>query len=252
MPTNKKWLWGFAGGAGLIALVVVLYPAKAQVTGETAKQRVESVVRIADDRSYGAADALARTAANDPDPTVRRTALVCLSAFGRSSDRPVIEAAMQDLSPSVRQAATKALIRSYDDLAAVGHLRDLLHDEDEDVRKSAASALTTSKNPHALVALVQTTDAEQTPDLQILAVRALGKKYRISFEVDPAEADGLARSIEIIKHTDEVIEAFRATGTPLHRNMELVHQMMAENPCHAIEEPTEGEGPAINTREPQP
>ena len=257
MWTNKKrskWMWGLAAGACLIVLVVVLYPAKAQVTGETAKQRVDSVVRIANDRSYGAADALARTAADDGDPTVRRTALICLSAFGRSSDRPLIEAATQDLSPGVRQAAAKALIRAYDDPASVGRLRELLHDEDENVRQSAASALSTSRNPHALVALVQTTDAKQTPDLQVLAVRTLDRKYRIGLEIDPADADGWARCIEIIKHTDEVLEAFRTTGTPLDRNMALVRQMAAEHAagCHPTEEPTEGEGPSAHTREPQP
>ncbi|HDZ22404.1 hypothetical protein LCGC14_0303620 [marine sediment metagenome] len=237
MPTNEKrakWMWGIAGGVCLIALVVVLYPAKAQVTGETAKQRVDSVVRLAGDRSYGAADALARTVANDLDPTVRRAALTCLSAFGRSSDRPVIEAALADEDQSVRRTAAQHLVLMYDDPAAVQRIIEIDQDASSPADQQAAlAALGLSRQPEALVRLVQTIESGD-PQRRLAAGEALIRRFPMALVPAKLTAEEWRRLLVGIKHITEVEQAYKQTGTALVIDRALEAQLNQEHAeyCH--------------------
>lgn len=238
MSTNKKrakWMWGLAGGACLIVLVVVLYPAKAQVTGETAKQRIDSVKRIAGDRSYGAADALARTVANDGDPTVRRNALICLSAFGRSSDRPVIEAALADEDQSVRRAAAQHLVLMHDDAAAVQRMIEIDQDASSPAdRQAALAAMGLSSRPEALVRLVQTIESGD-PQRRLAAAEALIARFPMPSVPAKLTAEEWPRLVVGIKLIKEVEQAYEQTGTELVIDRALKAQLDREHAevCHS-------------------
>ena len=240
MWTNKKrskWMWGLAAGACLIVLVVVLYPAKAQVTGETAKQRVDSVVRIANDRSYGAADALARTAADDGDPTVRRTALICLSAFGRSSDRSVIEAALADEDQSVRRVAAQHLVLTHDDAAAVRRMIDIDREASSPAdRQAALAAMGLSRQPEALVRLVQTIESGD-PQRRLAAAEALIAKFPMALVPAKLTAEEWPRLVVGIKLIKEVEQAYEQTGTELVIDRALKAQLDQEHAecCHSTD-----------------
>lgn len=237
--SQRSLLW--IGGVIFIIVLVgggVAWRARAgSVTGDTAAQRVASVVEIADRDGYGAADSLARAVQNDPDPAVRKAAIVCLTRYRRPEDRGIIETALEDDAPTVRRQAAKAMISMYDDNDAVERLgRMFAESEDEDTARIAAMALARSKRPAAVIPLVSAMDAPPSPTAAALALEALDKHYRIQLDFSNVNEETWPRYIEIIKHIDEVADAYEEAGLPLNRNMDIVQQMVAEHAegCHGV------------------
>lgn len=226
--------------------VVAFYPAKAEVTGSAAADRVQSIVDLANDQPRGAADALARAAANDPAPSVRRAAVVALSAVARPADRPVIEQATHDDDPGVRRSAAKALMNVYGDAPAADRLGQMVREEPDDpARATAAACLAASDSPQALVHLVQIMDAGD-PEARAVAGEALNRRYRMGMDLTANDMDW-PRYIQSIKHADFVTEAFAATGTPLRVDLAIQAAIIADHAilCHVGTDPTgspDGEG----------
>ncbi len=79
---------------------------------------------------------------NDQDPLMRRTAAEALGKIGDGSAEPLLQRALQDVEPKVREAAVLALARLpvLGEASARG-IASLLGDEDLAVRRAAAHAL---------------------------------------------------------------------------------------------------------------
>ena len=133
----------YAGGAAVaVALVTagVLTFGRARVTGQTPTERVASVCRLADEQPLGAAGAIANTA-KEPDPNVRRAAMLALGRFVRAGHRPVVAEGTVDPSPRVRSAAA-ATLGLYRDDAGADRLGEMaLSDSAPTVRAAAVDAL---------------------------------------------------------------------------------------------------------------
>ena len=113
IATRSIVLIGAAAALGAVALAVALRD-RAEVTGQTPRQRVDAICRLADDRPSGAAAAIAAVA-DDQDASVRRAAMVALGKFAAGEYRGVIEAGTRDADPTVRSAAAASLGRLADD-----------------------------------------------------------------------------------------------------------------------------------------
>ncbi len=239
--SQRNLLW-----VGVVVVVLVAagggiaWRARARsVTGDTAKQRISSVVSIAKRDAAGAANSLAEAAAKDPHPGVRRAAIVCLSGYRRPEDRPILEAALKDESPAVREQAAKALIGAHDDEDTLQALTRMFTESDDvDSARIAAMALSKSKQPAAVIPLVSVMDASPSPEMAALAMKALDERYGIGLDLVNVNDRTWPRYIEIIKHVDEVSDAYKEAGIPLNRNMEIVQQMIDEHAhtCHPTDD----------------
>ncbi len=139
----------FIFGAIAVALTAAAFAlsrwaSRARITGDTREQRIESICRVADERRWGAGDALARAAENEPDESVRRAALVALAGFLKPRYRRVVDAGTANGSPVVRAAAAGTL-GLYDDDAAAKRLGQLLRavekNDNPQVRQQALLSL---------------------------------------------------------------------------------------------------------------
>ena len=161
----RKYRWP----AALLALAAVATVAgllldEAAVSGRTPAERVTSICRLADERPRGAARAIARAAADDPDGEVRRVAVLALGRFAEGEFRPVVEAASRDPAPAIRTAAAGAL-SDYRDDASAERLGEMARsDPDESVRSAAVAALHLHGSARAGEVLVETVQhAGQSP-----------------------------------------------------------------------------------------
>jgi len=138
-------LWVAVAVVVIVAVAIVgAFPGRAKITGDTPGERVRCIARLADRRPPGAAAALAAAAADEPDPGVRRAALVALSKLAGREHREVIEAAARDTDPDVRAGAAAALACCRDAAAADRLLEMARSDGDRGVRLAAVGAL----DPH--------------------------------------------------------------------------------------------------------
>ncbi|MHC4563531.1 MAG: HEAT repeat domain-containing protein [Planctomycetota bacterium] len=226
-----------ATGAMAVVVLTARELTRAEVRGETPKERARDIVRLGSDRSYGAADAIAAKIASDPDPAVRRVAVVCIERFSRPKDRPVIEAATRDADPSVRQAAVGVLMRAYCDDDAAARLADVFtSDSDTDTRQAAANALAASGNDRAMVTVIQHVDGIDSPE-RTMAANAMIRTFDIPHATKDMAEETWPKLVEAIKDMNEVGAAFEATGTPLIRNQQIVEEITREHAanCHEIE-----------------
>ena len=166
-PMNERRRWwlilgGILVGGGLL-LLAGQGLSRARVTGDTPRQRIESICRIADSKPWGAIDAIARAAAEDPDAGVRAVAVTVLAKFGPGEKRETVMQATRDEAPAVRAAAAQTLAMFRDELA-IRRLAEMAGAEAQpEVRLAAVDALrdcATVEAGQALFALMDSTDAK--------------------------------------------------------------------------------------------
>lgn len=238
---NLLWVGVFVVVVVVIGSSIAWNARAGSVTGETAQDRVASVTNIAKRDGIGAANSLAQAAKSDSSPEVRRAAIVCLTRYRRPEDRPIIEAALEDEAPAVRQQAAKALVSGYDDEGVAERLTRMFNESDEADARIAAMALARSKQSAAVLTLVGALDSPPNPAAKSLAFEALDRRYRIGLDLANADDEARRYNVEIIKHIDEVRNAYEEAGIPLNRDMEIVQKMIDEHIglCHT----TEGDAP---------
>jgi HEAT repeat protein len=175
---------------------------------QTAAARVDAVCRLADDRSEGAAEAIA-AAAGDEDASVRRAAMVALGKIGAGEHRSVIEAGARDVDPTVRACAAAALGRLADDDAVV-LLGDILTGEtDEQIRVAAVTGLALAGLDRAIVLLVEAAEKDSSHRVKLRAMAVLTHRYGIRFHdpPSPADTDAWARAMSTIRKIPGVRKA---------------------------------------------
>ncbi len=151
--TDRKWLIALGAMTAIIlggGWGLAYHVSRAKVTGNTPDEKIRSICRLADDDAPGAAEALAK-AAGDPNPDVRKAALMALWRYPLPQVRPVVEAGAFDNAAANRVAAIAALAHYGDDTAA--ELLEKLSREDGDpgVRIKAAEALRAIRPDKAIV-----------------------------------------------------------------------------------------------------
>ena len=209
------WLLGVLVIACVIAVAAVWRFRKAKVTGDTAEQRIASVIRIADDRPRGYAKALADTAGNDPDAGVRSKAVDCLHGNLAPDASSAVTEATRDDDPQVRKSACISLM-ACDDEATVKRLAEICHeDTDADVRDAAFVALAANESPHATVALMAMMEGGDTSEMRLAAAWGMIDKANMSLEPTPKDSHKWGDMIEGLKLSSGVQAAFEETNTPL-------------------------------------
>jgi len=226
-------------GVLVIACVVAVAAAawrfrRVKVTGDTAEQRIASVIRIADDRPRGYAEALADTARNDPDAGVRSTALACLNGSRAPDVGSAVMQATRDDDPQVRESAC-ILLMAYDDEATVQRLAEICHeDTDDGVRGAAFVALAANESPYATIALMEMTEYGETPEMRRAAAKAMIDKVNILVTELPEDQDTWDNMVEAFRMSLVVEAAYDQTGTPLLHDEAAHHRIHAEHDevCH--------------------
>jgi HEAT repeat protein len=116
-----------------------------------------------------------REAMHHENRRVRAEALKLLSTLGDETDVPRFLAALGDASAAVRFYAVRALgnTKAPEVTAAViGRLRD----DDEDVRREAAEAVQTLRDPSAVPALIESLEDEAVASAAAEALKAIGTR----------------------------------------------------------------------------
>jgi len=174
-----------AGGLAAVGVVALaLWPGRAEVTGRTAEQRIASIGRLTEERPAGAADALAAAARNDPDPPVRRAALVALGRFVGPKARPAVEAGTDDPDPSVRAGAAGTL-GLFADEAAAERLKRLARDDAQEVRLAAILGLGRNPTDRAAVILLECIDTGGDLKVRQRALTTLLRRYGVHTPAPP-------------------------------------------------------------------
>jgi HEAT repeat protein len=213
---------GIGAVAAAAAMLLAARPWRPAVEGATPEDRIRSVCRAADREGVRAAGALADAASNDPSPAVRQAALVALGRLAPPQCRDCVEKATRDGAPEVRAAAAAAL-GAYPDEAAADRLGDLARkDPEAEVRRGAATGLARHRSPKALVWLMEA--GEREPSAEVLAhmvakiFERLGMRY-IGAQQAPDDAKAnLLSVIEGLKDNGAVRKAFEQCGRRLEFN----------------------------------
>jgi len=220
--------------ACVVAVAAVWRFRRAKVTGDTAEQRIASVIKIADDKPRGYAEALLDTARNDPDAGVRSKAAACLYGNTTPAARSAVMQGARDDDPQVRKSACISLM-ACDDQAAVERLTEICREDvDKDVRHAGFVALAVNRSPHATVTLMNMMENGSTPGLRLEAAWALVDKANMAIEPnsdDPLRWDDM---IEGLKLSSAVQAAFEETNTPLVHDeaaRERIYQSLLTEQC---------------------
>ncbi len=216
---SARWMLLFA----LVAVVAVaavlattLRSRRARLTGETTKERIDCIGRMADERKWGAAEVLADAARNEPSPEVRRAALVALGRVSDGDHRAVLEAALADADAGVRSAAAVGLGRFADEAAAkrLGELA--LGDGDVKVRLAAVAGLDACASDRALVYLVETMVKGSPVEVQLHARAAAQRRLRMPHrEIRPEHVRLWRDDVALVKSQPIVKQAYEKAGIPL-------------------------------------
>lgn len=218
IATRSIVLIGVAAALAAVATAVALRD-RTEVAGQTPRQRIEAICRLADERPGGAADAIA-AAADDQDPSVRRAAMVALGKFAADKYRGVIDAGTRDADPTVRSAAAASLGRLADDDAVARLGKVLAGDADERVRLAAVTGLARAGTDRAIVMLVETAEKDKSTRLRRQAMAALTSRYGIRFHnpPDPDDADAWSRAMGKIRRIPGVRKACGLLPTRTHKS----------------------------------
>lgn len=229
-----------AGVIGLVLVVIAVglvafFSRGAEISGDDPAQRIESIVRLANERPRGAADVVAEAAAADPEPSVRQAAVVALGGFAREEDRPVIEAATRDADPGVRRTAVRVLAATYKDASAVEQVAEMAEQDDDAPSRDEA---------HAIVRLVQAMEAASVESRPAL-LAAAKKEFGIRSDVNCADDNEWARLLVGVKNAEGVADAFERVGEPLNQDHQLMAQIIDEHAanCHTDNPPSDDAGP---------
>lgn len=184
--------------------VVKLQSAKPDVRRDAAK-------KLGELRSRNAGADLARVASSDPDPTVRREAVV---ALGRARDLariPDMIPVLKDADPKVRAGAVAGLVNLYLDRDASlftrvrsGLVRVVPF---WDERQTSVVEPYVTVDPAVTTGIAELMRTDQVPDNRVAAVRALGA-LRATSQID-ALADAMAADTKL---RPEVLDAFVLIG----------------------------------------
>jgi len=223
---STVWIVVFVVVVAVAAALVTLV-GRARVSGETPKERIAAICRLADEAPRGAADAIARAAAEDPDPTVRLAALRALGNFPEPKYRSMVVSATSHADPAVRAAAAGTLAMYSDDPAA-GRLNELAgEDPDSQVRLDAVAALGACTSARSLVYLVQQMEGNDDPEVQMRARDAVLRRLKMPARTTRPDNVRLWRNdVELVKLEPKVKAAFEETSAA------VVH-----HPEHIIPEP---------------
>jgi HEAT repeat protein len=155
----------------------------------------------------GEALSIAKHAASDPDPGVRRIAVTILGEVGGAQAQPALERALADTDAAVRAAALRGLARpdgrSTPAGSALASITELLRDDDASVRLAAVETVAGTAGPRAepaLRPLLADTDARVRA---AAAGRLLGSGIR-------ADAEAMLSSMASSKEVDSRAAALRA------------------------------------------
>lgn len=192
----------------------------AVVTGETADERITSICRIADEKPWGAPDAIAGAAAH-PEPSVRIAAQVALGRFVDQDYRQTVEAGLEDSDAGVRSAAA-ATLGYYADEASADRLNKIVTDDPhQKARLGAVVGLARNTAPKAVIYLLETAEHGTDAEVQYQAIKELYRRFGMRYigprPDDPATWKDL---IEWLKSFRQVQEAYKLASRPLHRHPE--------------------------------
>ncbi|MGE4112258.1 MAG: HEAT repeat domain-containing protein, partial [Burkholderiales bacterium] len=121
----------------------------------------------------------------DPDPEVRRIAVMELPYCDEDDILPLLLGALADADPQVRAEAAKA-VEGFEEPAAVTALLGLLRDPAEETRRAAADTLSELKNNSNGELLLRAVD-DSDPLVQAAVFRAL-RPLRVAGSLAPALA----------------------------------------------------------------
>ena len=207
--------------AVLVGALLVVCFTSAEVSGQTAADRVGDVCRLTDDRPAGAAKALVRAAERDPEPSVRQAAVVGLGRFRGPDARQAVKRALADPSSRVRVAAAGTL-GLFGDHAAADRLGALAGSDAPLIeRKASVLGLARCDSDRSIVWLLET--AEKTTDMTVqhAAIRALFRKLGMRYVGSgPKNRVQWLDHVELVKDFAKVKEAYRHAGRTLERHPE--------------------------------
>ncbi len=219
---ENRWMYLLAaiGVAAVVAAALVSRRiGRAEITGETAEERIACISRLAAKGGLGAGEAIAGAATGDRIAAVRQVALMSLGKFIAPEHRRAVLAGTRDDDPRCRSAAAGTLALYHDDDAADRLDEMAKSDADRQVRLDSATAMGNCRADKALVLLVEATENSDSPDVQLHAARVLARKYSIDGEaLDPQKQREWRHFIETIKSAPGVAETFRRLSRPLKRN----------------------------------
>ncbi len=216
---GARWMLLFALAA-VVAVAVVLATSlksrQARLTGDTPKEKIDCISRMADEGKWGAAEVLAKAARNDPSPEVRRAALVALGRVSDGEHRAVLEAALADADAGVRSAAAVGL-GPFADEAAARRLGELaLGDGDAQVRLAAVAGLDACSSDRALVYLVETMVKGEPAEVQLHARAAAQRRLKMPHrEIRPEHVRLWRDDVALVKSQPIVKQAYEKAGIPL-------------------------------------
>jgi HEAT repeat protein len=190
---------------------------RARVEGDTPRERIASICRIAADRPRGAGEALARAAVEEPDPEVRRAAAAALGQFVCPECRPAVERAASDDSPRVRQAGAETLSLYRDGRAAEVLVKLARGDGDNGVRRAALRGLRRCDDPRAFVVLLDVAERGDTIEMQRQAAAALAGKLgaRLDGRHDPSNPPVWRDLLQRFRRIEAVRKAHAELSAPL-------------------------------------
>ena len=146
---SKKTLWGGVVAAVLLVVIVVrsFSGGSPDVSSSDPSQRIAAIHQVTVNGSPDAGETLARVAANDSSPKVRREAMAGLSHFLKPAHREIIRKGTKDADAGVREIAADTLsayAKKYSDKTATVELIEMTKGEtekDENVRKDRKSVV---------------------------------------------------------------------------------------------------------------
>ncbi|MGB2821300.1 MAG: HEAT repeat domain-containing protein [Phycisphaerae bacterium] len=185
-------------------------------TAVSPAERVRKTAAISNEQPRGGGKVLVR-ALTDPNPDVRKAALLGLSGYIAPEHRRAIEQATRDQHPEVRAGAATTLSLYKDDAAAETLGKLLSRDANEVVRLAAASGLGLNPSQKAIVSLLENAEKNPSPRARYQAMRALLSKLGLRFyrKVDPRGGREWRALVEEMKHSRIVREAYASCGASL-------------------------------------
>jgi len=216
---NLKAIGVLAGAlvcAGLVA-IAMFAAARAEVSGESPDERLASVRSIAARRPSGAADALARAAANDTSARVREAALAGLTHCLEPKHRSVVEDGTRDADAGVRAIAADTLGLYADSPSADVLIKLIQNDPDERVRLAACRGLARCDDPRSIVVLLETADKSKRKGIRLQAMKSLLVKFKgkLSEKRDPGNEAVWRDLVQRFKWDQRVRDAYSAAGARL-------------------------------------
>ena len=240
---------GAVVGTAGVALILIGVFGRARIQGARTGDRIQSIFRLADARSFGAGDALAEAAVKESDVRVRQAALIGLGRFVEPKYRATVEQGTQDASAPVRRAAAITL-GLYGDATAAARLGEVVRgDPAEEERLGAVMGLGLCAAPETLAWLTEAVEKDDAPDVQYRAIRELYAKLGMSYIGEephrvkdwPGQAAFL---VEYLKSYPGVQEAFRKAGVALVRRPEYRYIPQCERDEHGAHQAPERAGGA--------